>query len=613
MREYAKTKNDINVWKGKVEQSLRYRRMAEQTHGWRRFIGYLSGRYAEVLNLDIPVTVINDAYAYVKTAVSSLYFKDPYITVNAKRKTDVLSAVVKEQIINYRWRSLKLKRHMKRAISEAKTVGHAWFKVGYTAEIDYESEHEGTTQESIKDEKKWAIHVPFDNMLVDRSAKDFPHDSRWMCHHFDWPVDVVKAMYGLAKDAEVRPSTIDARDKATPDADTPEIDMTTVYEIWDKDSGYRLTYCDGYEEWLQETPPVEEGCIGPYKMEGFPFACLKFNDFPNSYGKDYYPVSDIEIIEPQILEQIKLHSMAVNHVKRYNRQLAVKRGTVTEIEKEKFVRGIDGSIIETEGDPGTVITPIPYPPLQTDIYAIENRIAVYRDRVSGQAQYEQGGPIQTKTGTAAEVDKISTASAGRRLEQVDIVEDFCEEVARKILALDKQFTDIAETISITGEIPYEAMQELADQGKFDGKSIVFTKDDIQGEEDVSTEMGSTVPMNKENRMNITLQMLRYGVAIGLQPGSFASIALGKQLVKDMGLINVEKAYDVDMNKLMEPKQPDPRQQMDLISKKQAIDKGAVDIELKKQRTASVNLGNLKKAIDNNAAMEGAGEQVPGMQ
>src|SRR5207245_2900840 len=83
----------------------------------------------------IPVVPVNLVYAYVKTEIARLYFKDPWITVNAKRVEDIGSAQIAEQIVNYTWGELKLKSEIKQAILEALLIGHSWIKVGYVAEF----------------------------------------------------------------------------------------------------------------------------------------------------------------------------------------------------------------------------------------------------------------------------------------------------------------------------------------------------------------------------------------------------------------------------------------------------------------------------------------------
>ena len=50
---------------------------------------------------------------------------------------------------------------------------------------------------------------------------------------------------------------------------TPSTDVDKFrIKIWDKDSGYFLKYCDGWDGWLEEKKPVEKGCIGAYKIKG---------------------------------------------------------------------------------------------------------------------------------------------------------------------------------------------------------------------------------------------------------------------------------------------------------------------------------------------------------
>src|SRR5437660_6542123 len=84
-------------------------------------------------NVDIPLIPINLVFAYVKTEIARLYFRDPWISVNPKRVEDVGAARIAEQLINYTWGEIDLKQQIKLALLDSLLVGHGWIKFGYTA------------------------------------------------------------------------------------------------------------------------------------------------------------------------------------------------------------------------------------------------------------------------------------------------------------------------------------------------------------------------------------------------------------------------------------------------------------------------------------------------
>lgn len=595
---------ELDKWKKRISYMELYFKEAQERHGWKNHTKYLWGKVSQSLSISQTIVTVNDVFAFIKTSVASLYSKNPYIAINPKKSSETQSAIIKEQIINYKWKELCLKRYIKKCILEAKLVGHSWIKGGYEADIEQvEAEDEdgnpvtGDIQEQISGERVWSIHIPYSEVYYDPEAKDAPYDCRWIEHHYLKPVAYLEKKYGI-KGIEPTHKPNEENDKKKNLADC-DIEMTMVHEIWDKDDGYKKVYCEGYDGWLDRVPPCEKDCVGPYELKGLPFKMLKFNDFPSMDGKDNFPMSDIESWVDQFLEKIKIRSAQLDHVKRYNRQVLYDKNKIKPEDMENFIKGAAGSNIGVDGNPSEIMASAPYPPIATDAYAVESKIDQDKDRISGMAGFQQGGSTSTRTRTLGELDQMSAGTDNRKQEQIDIVEDFCVEVAKMLLDLEKQFSDVEKITRVIGEVPKEWLKKLADEGKFDGQSITYTKEDIQGEEDVDIKAGSSLPMNKENRIATCIQIARFGPAFGLAPGTFASIELGRQLMRDMELVAVERAYDRDIaNMMKQMEQPNPQSQIKDAKAMADLKKINVDTNLKEQRTISTNLSNVGKAVKN---------------
>ena len=590
---------ELDKWKKRMCYMDAYFKDASERHGWKNYIKFLWGKVSQAVGISMPIIVVNEVFSYIKTQVASLYAKDPYIAVNPRRSSDTQSAIIKEQVINYRWKKLGLKRQVKKAIQEAKLIGHSWIKVGYEADIrKIDSPQEGELNEKVVGENIWATHVPYKNIYYDPDAKDVPYDCRWIEHHYLKPVSYLESKYNIkGVTATHKPDPTSDEEKLKAKLPNDDLLTTLVHEIWDKDSGHKLVYCDGHDGWLEKIPPVEDYCIGGLRCKGFVFKMLKFNDFPSPDGRDNFPMADVEAWIDQFLTKIKIRSAEVDVMKRAEPQLGIKKGTMSDTEKEKYIKGIAGSLLEFESNPAECMAAIPKPMISTDTYAVENKNDMDKDRISGSAGFDEGGKTTTASRTVGELDQMSAGINNRKQEQIDIVEEFCEEIAQTLIDLEKSHTDLEQTVRIMGEVPMEWLKQLQELGKFDGKSISYTKEDIQGDEDLDIEAGSTLPMNKENRIKTCINMMKFGQAIGLSPETRAGIALGKILMHDMNLVAVEKAYDDDMEE-MKNKKPDPSKVLKMLKDKQSLEKGNVDIGLKTQRTTSVNLANLNKAMDN---------------
>ncbi len=78
---------------------------------------------------------------------------------------------------------------------------------------------------------------------------------------------------------------------------------------------------------------------------------------------------------------MKLRAQQYDHIKRFNRQMLAKKGALDEEAKTSIKQGITGNIAEVDGNPQTDVVAMPYPPLQTDIYAVQNAVIPYRDNL----------------------------------------------------------------------------------------------------------------------------------------------------------------------------------------------------------------------------------------
>lgn len=541
----------VKTWLGRIQNAQRIRDKEKNEKGWDRFLEEYQGIYyrQQANQGNIVVPPINMVFGHVWTMIPKLYFRDPYISVNAKGKDYILRSHILQTVINYFFRELNVKREIEKAMMDTLLIGHGWFKYGYTGvfgktetqEDRKEDQGKGPIEdvnEFVKNEEIFVVHVPWEDILFDNDlSKDPPYDCRWIAHGFVKPLEAVKNsdLYqnqdGLKSNISVKDKDANSNqtgDKMDADSDIP---LVKLWEIWDKDSGRIYVVAEGCDQFLREVPNV-------YEMEGLPFSMLKFNRVP---GKPY-PLSDIFLIEPQILERIKIRATQINHIKRWNRQYSVEQGSMEPEEIAKLTMGIDGSVtMRMKGSlPPNVIE---YASMQSEIFSLDNLIQQDMDAVIGQTDIERGGKARTSTRTLGELETQLQGTASRSAKRQDQLEDFLEEVCRKLIQLIKQFQDVKKYVAITGKMPQEVEQSLKAFPGYDGTGVMFSKEDIQGEFDVEVKAGSTIPINKENRLKILETILTLGPSIGISPGGPVAIAIGREIVRDLEIAEAEKAYD----------------------------------------------------------------------
>ena len=180
-------------------------------------------------------------------------------------------------------------------------------------------------------------------------------------------------------------------------------------------------------------------------------------------------------------QDMKMRAMQLDHVKRFGRQLIAEKGALSKIEKDKLKKGISGSILEYETGKGKP-EPIPYPAIQTDIYAIENRIDMDKDNISGQPSVVRSAPQKTQSRTLGELNKLMGSFEGRQSEPQGIVEDFSEEVAKKLIGLMQQYFKAEKYIQV-GAIDQEFLaREMKDNpaaDRLDATGFLLKPDDIK--------------------------------------------------------------------------------------------------------------------------------------
>lgn len=529
-----KEKLSPREWLKRISRAKKFRDQVKEKQNWGRLLDEYKGEY-KLNNQAIKSPPINIIYGYVETGIAKIYFRDPYISVNPKGQDFIARAKLLEPTINYIIPEIGLKKEIEKVLKDTFLVGHGWLKYGYINEIgESEGEHAGDKTEFIKNEDIFVTYVPWEDVLFDVTlCKDPPYDCRWIAHRIIRPIDEIKndPKYKNTSNIKTNVSVRDAKgDKIDETMRDTDLDLFEFWEVWDKESNKIYAVAEGSDKYLREDD-------NEYEMKGLPFSMLKFNKI----NGEAYPLSDCFIIEPQVLERIKLRASQLNHVKRWARQISVEVGAMTKEEMEKFSQGVDGAVTQRKLGSNPPI-PIQYGPMQEEIFALDTLIQQDMDMVIGQTEVDRGGIAKTKTKTKYELMQQENASNGRQIKRQDMLEDFLEEVAQKIIELLKQFQTTKRYVRMSGLSPQDIAAAFPGT-KADATGIYFDKDDIQGDYDVEVKAGSTLPLNKQGRMQTLETIFKIAPAIGITPGSPVSMELGKEFLRELDMKGVEKAYE----------------------------------------------------------------------
>lgn len=498
----------------------------------------------------LDIIPINEVYAYTKTFVPTVYSRDPYITISPKGRAHIIGAKILELAVNAFWRELRLKHQIRRAIFDA-LFAEGWIKLGYSAALGKIERPEGEKalfpHEYIAGEEIFGQRISWRNMVRDPDAIDGTRDARFLAHQIILPLSAVKNNSLFENTEELQPNYSKEVSSAIPGIRssgpvyTTEEEYVVLWEEWNQDEEKVCVLAEGHDKYLMYKK-------WPYRFNGYPFELLRFNE---SDDKPYAPNSITPWL-PQLWEKIKIRSMELDHIKRFGRQLAAEKGSLTRLEMDKFKKGITGSIIQYENGKQPP-TPIQYPPIQTDIYAIENRIDVDKDNISGQPNVVRSAPQKTQSRTLGELDKLITAFQSRQSDPQSAVEDFSEEIAKKIIGLMQQYFKEPRFIRATKIDSDWLAREAKDTptaSTFERGGFLMDSKDIKNLNfDLEVRAGSTLPLDKKNRIQSMISIIELGERIGIMPGDKVSRVVGKNLINDFDMPEIIAAYEEVLKKM----------------------------------------------------------------
>ncbi len=529
-----KEPQQVQKWQDRIAVSRRWRDQVSQENNWENLLDEIKGKYDVVLG-NIQVPPINEMFAYKDSTLANLYYKDPFIAVNAKKDATILSSYILEAGTNHLWGELKLKADLELEITDGLFVGHAWNKVGSNVKTSGSGDLLKMVEDSI-----YANRVSWRDMYMNVGCKNPPKDNVWIAQRIYRPTEDVKKDYPkLAK-------------KLT-GASYPSIDIkymknilykedfnfSAIYEVWDAHERKIYTLADEINDKYLEDPKD-----WPDYLDEFPYQFLSFHNIPD----EPYPQSDVAPWEPQVKEKIKLFTMMLNFAKRWNRQMLLKKGTLGLQEIDKFEKGIEGSILmaSTTGDIQTAMKMLDWGSMPPDFFMLVDRLDSLIDRIRGQSQFQQGGVTKTSTRTEGELEMIKGGADARLDRKQDRIETHCENIARHLIMQMKNNFDVPYIARITGKEPPEIIQAFKDQGMYDAASqtIKFDKAAIQGDFDVSVKAGSTLPLDKQTRDKILNNVYQMSIPLAQAPSIPPFIGeIVKELLKDYEIKGLEAAFD----------------------------------------------------------------------
>jgi hypothetical protein len=500
----ARTSNSelITKYRNKIEQSRRWRREENYDDLWRRMIDMYRGKHYKMSSEEDRL-LVNMAFATINVISPSVSVNYPKIIVNAKNVDDAPRAIITEEIVNYWWRHFECQREFRRAVKDMLILGHGWLKTGYrfveTQEGDYENADELATPESITEseliiteDRPFVERVSAFDIFVDADATSMS-DIRWIAQRIRRPLSEVKKdkRYNSTARQEASPShyskwsSDDWRGDIRPRrSENAEDSYVEIWEYYDINSGTVSVFCDGGDKFL----------VNPTKMPfafGHPFVMLRNYDVPDHF----YPMGELEAIEPLQMELNQTRTQMMNHRKRFSRKWLYKESAFDVDGRSALESDEDNVLVPVIAEEALsgVIAPMPAVMSPPEFYNQSELISSDINQVSGVSEYQRGAMPEIRR-TATEAGIVQDAANARASDKLAAIERTIADCGRRLVMLAQQYMTGEQAIRIISAGEKRAW-------------VRFDRDYIQGEFDFEVEGGSTQPTNESFRRQSAMQIM----------------------------------------------------------------------------------------------------------
>lgn len=499
-REKSTGESAYKAWLDRIHAALRWR----QSHwngdrNWRRAYKLYGGKHWRWNDEEDPsadeardLITVNITMSTINNMVPFLINSNPYFLAKPRKPSDVVQAMIQQEMVNYDWNLQDMTPQVKDAVLDAGIIGHGWAKTGFTFELDQAvSKAAGNIvyEDYIRQETPFLVRVDPFNVVYDPTATDrTPNTARWLSEifyqYFDDVVENSSYDSGVRKkirDGKYKPEIVNLNMEAAPDTGLDWFNSTygtandqvtariiRLFEVWDKKFGKYFVFADGVEE-----PLIEKDWPYDY-LRGFPYRRLDFIRIPNSH----YPVGIPYSIEDQQYELDRTRTGMFQHRRRFNRKYEIS-SRLSQEARRKLEDGEDGALVEVE-QVGTMIKPIEDASLPSDHWQIEAIIKQDIMELSGMDALIRGGPLPSRT-TGTEVNTRTNIFRMKIDDLVDRTDRFVLQLGKDVLAHIKANMIKSRVVKITGL-----------QGTY---WVNVSSEDIQSEIDVSME---TVAAPKTN-------------------------------------------------------------------------------------------------------------------
>ena len=495
----------LSSYRQKINLSQKWLEQENYGQLWQRLINLYRGRHYRGYALGDRL-LVNVCFSTINTLAPAISIGRPKINVNPRKPEDGDKAILTESIINYWWQHYGCQPEFQRAAKDYLIIGHGWVKTGYRFveekklndiqdTADEAATGPGVTGEVessfvIREDRPFLERVDPFNMFVDPYATDM-NDIRWIAQRSRRTLKDVKndERYDYSARQNVGPAVNQqmadyiATNAYAYNSDTEDA-MCNIYEYYNIDTGEMCIFSDTGDKFLVKPTKM------PYVF-GHPYIMLRNYEVPGFF----YPMGELEAIEPLQYELNETRTQMMNHRKRFARKYLFSEAAFDDAGRQALASDDDNVLVPVKGNENlqNVVAAMPAYINPPEFYRMSESIEADIDRVSGVSEYQRG-IIPETTRTAREASIIAEAGNARVAEKLIQIENSIAACAANLIMLAQQYLTGEQTVRIIGTENAPVW-------------LTFDKDYISGEFDFNVEAGSTTPRNEAFRRDMALQIV----------------------------------------------------------------------------------------------------------
>lgn len=430
--------------------------------------GYSSG-FMET-NDDTTAT-LNFFHVITKLVVPTLFFQNPSVQVQPKRKIDQDSAPVAKEIINYYYKELDVDFENELVVWDGYVLNRGICKVGYATKfgMDVPDEtprkekglvdrtleklglKEGEKKEILREEinqkiisespyTKWVDPYRF---LMDPRARTID-EAMWVAEEFDKTVAELKRnpKYKNTDKLVGKPQEDQSTNVKIPDTEIEEFSVVRLYQIHyrNRNKMYLLVIVkDGevYKELYHDE--------SMYEMDGFQYDILEYT----RHGHLQFKRSDLAKIKNLQDRFTSTLDAILEQLDRFVPKILVLEGGLTPEGENALRDGDVGAVVKTTSNPQEVVKELALTQYKADLKAIMDEFVNIITIMTGITRTKLLGISTADTATG---ENIAQGGESIRISDMNkATQRFAKRQSIKLWQVIKQFVPLEELELITGE------------------------------------------------------------------------------------------------------------------------------------------------------------------